>query len=264
VKSRVAETITRAFLLAAGLGTRLRPLTYHTPKCLVPIKGKPLLEIWLHFCERWGIQEVLINTHHLAPMVEAWAAAQSSRTRIRLAHEESLLGSAGTVAANRAFIGSAKDFYVFYADNLVSIDLESLRSFHFRHDGVLTLGLFHSSQPHQCGIVTLDSEQRVVTFEEKPVQPESDLANAGVFVARRELLDFLPTGGFSDFGKNILPKLVGRMRGYVLNGYLLDIGTLKNYERALVEWPPAGDRHSSREQMLGRPSRGLKTSEENC
>ena len=117
-------------------------------------------------------------------MVEAWAAAQTSRTRIQLSYEETLLGSAGTVAANRDFIGNSRDFYIFYADNLISVDLEALESFHFRHHGILTLGLFHSSQPRQCGIVTLDSEQRVVTFEEKPAQPKSDLANAGVLIAR--------------------------------------------------------------------------------
>jgi mannose-1-phosphate guanylyltransferase len=260
----VVETITKAFLLGAGLGTRLRPLTDHTPKCLVPINGKPLLEIWLNLCEQYGIQDVLINTHHLAPMVEAWASAQTSRTRIQLSYEESLLGSAGTVAANRDFIGKASDFYVFYADNLISVDLEALRSFHFRHDEILTLGLFHSPQPRQCGIVTLDSAQRVVTFEEKPAQPKSDLANAGVFIARRELLEFLPSGGFSDFGKNILPNLVGRMRGYVLKGYLLDIGTLENYQRAQLEWPLVRGHPSSGEWALGGPSRGFKTSEENC
>jgi len=254
----VVETITKAFLLGAGLGTRLRPLTDHMPKCLVPIHGKPLLEIWLNLCEELGIQDVLINTHHLAPMVEAWAAAQTSRTRIRLSYEESLLGSAGTVAANRDFIGNAQDFYVFYADNLVSVDLEALKSYHFRHDGILTLGLFHSSQPRQCGIVTLDSEQRVVSFEEKPTQSKSDLANAGVFIARKELLNFLPTSGFSDFGKNVLPKLVGQMRGYVLKGYLLDIGTLENYQRALVEWPLVGGLPSSADSAMGGPSRGVQ------
>jgi mannose-1-phosphate guanylyltransferase len=258
VESRVVETITKAFLLGAGLGTRLRPLTDHLPKCLVPINGKPLLEIWLNLCEQCGIQDVLINTHHLAPMVEAWAAAQTTRTGIQLSYEETLLGSAGTVAANRDFIGNSKDFYIFYADNLISVDLEALRSFHFRHDGILTLGLFHSSQPRQCGIVTLDSEQRIVTFEEKPAQPKSDLANAGVFVARRELLNFLPSSGFSDFGRNILPKLVGRMRGYVLKGYLLDIGTLENYQRALVEWPLAGGHHSSGELAWGGRSMGVQ------
>jgi mannose-1-phosphate guanylyltransferase len=254
----VAEVITKAFLLGAGLGTRLRPLTDHIPKCLVPINGKPLLEIWLDLCEQCGIEDVLINTHHLAPMVEAWAAAQTAGTRIQLSYEETLLGSAGTVAANRDFIGNSRDFYIFYADNLVSVDLGALQAFHFRHDGVLTLGLFHSSQPRQCGIVTLDSQQRVVTFEEKPAQPKSDLANAGVFIARRELLNFLPSNGFSDFGRNILPKLVGRMRGYVLNGYLLDIGTLENYQRAQLEWPLAGGHHFSGELALGGPSKGVQ------
>jgi mannose-1-phosphate guanylyltransferase len=249
----VVETIAKAFLLGAGLGTRLRPLTDRVPKCLLPINGKPLLEIWLNLCEQWGIQDVLINTHHLAPMVEAWAAARTSRTRIHLSYEETLRGSAGTVAANRDFIGNARDFYIFYADNLIAVDLEALASFHFRHDGILTLGLFHSPQPRQCGIVTLDSEQRVVTFEEKPAQPKSDLANAGVFIARRELLDFLPSSGFSDFGRDILPKLVGRMHGYVLKGYLLDIGTPENYRRALAEWPLVGSQlFSGNSAWVGR------------
>jgi mannose-1-phosphate guanylyltransferase len=190
-------------------------------------------------------------------MVEAWAAKQRSRTRIQLSYEETLLGSAGTVAANPDFIGNASDFFVFYADNLVSVDLEALESFHFRHDGILTLGLFHSSQPRQCGIVTLDAEQRVVSFEEKPTQPKSDLANAGIFIARRELFDFLPPRGFSDFGRNILPKLVGQMRGYVLNGYFLDIGTPENYHRALVEWPLVGGHCSSGEWPSGGPSMGV-------
>jgi mannose-1-phosphate guanylyltransferase len=191
-------------------------------------------------------------------MVEAWAAAQRSRTKIHLSFEETLLGSAGTVAANRDFVSNASDFYVFYADNLICVNLEALAAFHFRHDGILTLGLFHSPQPRQCGIVTLDSEQRVVTFEEKPDQPQSDLANAGVFIARRELLEFLPSSGFSDFGRDILPKLVGRMHGYVLNGYMLDIGTLENYQRALIEWPLVGGHPFSAEGALGGGSRGVQ------
>jgi mannose-1-phosphate guanylyltransferase len=162
------------------------------------------------------------------------------------------------VSANRDFIGNSRDFYIFYADNLISVNLEALQSFHFRHDAILTLGLFHSPQPRQCGIVTLDSEQRVVSFEEKPAQPKSDLANAGVFIARRELLNFLPSSGFSDFGRNILPKLVGQMRGYVLNGYLLDIGTLENYQRALLEWPLAGGHDFSQELVWGGPSMGVQ------
>ncbi|MGH9396752.1 MAG: nucleotidyltransferase family protein [Terriglobia bacterium] len=232
------DRIAKAFLLAAGLGTRLRPLTDHTPKCLVPIHGRPLLSLWLDFCEQRGVRQVLINTHHLAGQVGDWARSQKSRVKISLFHEEVLLGSAGTIAANREFVGDSKDFYVFYADNLVSTDLTGLDALHALHSGVLTIGLFQTPKPQGCGIVTLDSAGKVLSFEEKPSHPRSDLANAGLFLARRSLFDYLPQGAFADLGRDVMPKLVGSMWGQVLDGYLVDIGTHDNYARALREWPP--------------------------
>lgn len=209
------------------------------PKCLVPIHGKPLLSIWLEICEQLQIDEVLINTHYLADQVRAWARKQNSRVRIHLVHEEVLRGSAGTVAANRQFVRDRdnEDFYVFYADNLVCADLDALKSCHIRHDGVLTLGLFRSPKPEDCGIVTLDESGRITSFEEKPSNPKTNLANAGIFIARQTLFDWLPPDGFADFGKDVLPSLVAAMRGSVLDGYILDIGTPENYRRALKEWP---------------------------
>lgn len=232
--------ISKAFLLAAGIGTRLRPLTDGTPKCLVPIQGQPLLSIWLDFCERLGVREVLINTHHLAGQVRDWAANQSSTVKINLFHEDVLLGSAGTIAANRAFIADASDFYVFYADNLVRTDLTPLESLHRRHMGVLTMGLFETPRPQDCGIVTLDATGRVTSFEEKPANPRGSLAYAGILIARASLFDWLPTDGFAgvaDLGKDVLPKLAGEMSGAPLAGYLLDIGTPENYARAVRDWP---------------------------
>lgn len=238
--------ISKAFLLAAGQGTRLRPLTDHTPKCLVPIDGQPLLSIWLDFCERLGVQEVLINTHHLAGQLSDWAAKQKSALKIRLFHEEVLLGSAGTLAANRAFVGDDSNFYVFYADNLVRTDLSRLRSTHRENSGVVTMGLFETPRPQDCGIVTLDDDGRIISFEEKPVHPRSNLAFAGLLIASTSLFDWLPqptypdrsngTSRAADLGKEILPKLVGKMWGARLEGYLLDIGTPENYARALREW----------------------------
>lgn len=233
----MAEKISKAFLLAAGLGTRLRPLTDQVPKCLVPIHGKPLLTIWLEICASLEIREVLINTHYLAGQVRAWARIRNPAVRIHLFHEDALRGSAGTVAANRDFVRDAEDFYVFYADNLVSANLALLSATHFQHPGVLTLGLFHTSRSKDCGIVTLDASGCVTSFEEKPSQPKSQLANSGLFIARQELFNFLPSDGFADFGKDILPRLVGRMWGAVLEGYIWDVGTLDNYQRALEEWP---------------------------
>jgi len=232
----LSEDFSKAFLLAAGLGTRLRPLTEQIPKCLVPIHGKPLLSIWLETCEELGIREILINTHHLAEQVGAWSQKQGSRVRIRLVHEQTLRGSAGTVAANRDFVRGSANFYVFYADNLVDANLDALKAFHLDHDGPLTLGLFRSTKPEECGIVSLDPSGRITGFEEKPANPKSDLANAGIYVARQELFHYLPSSGFADFGKDVMPKLVGALWGFPLDGYLLDIGTPENYQKALNEW----------------------------
>jgi mannose-1-phosphate guanylyltransferase len=231
--------IQKAFLLAAGLGTRLRPLTESVPKCLLPINGKPLLSIWLEICNNLGLREVLINVHHFAGHVEAWAHEQKTRVQILLSHEPQLLGSAGTVAANRAFVGD-EDFFVFYADNLVGADLKALKLFHRTHSGVVTLGLFRTSQPESCGIVTLDPTGRITSFEEKPTRPKSGIANAGVYIARREIFDWIPALPVCDFGKDVFPHLVDRMWGMLLDGYLLDIGTPENYQKALREWPGTG------------------------
>lgn len=236
--------ITKAFLLAAGQGTRLRPLTHHTPKCLAPIGGQPLLSIWLEFCERLGVREALINTHHLPSQVRNWAAAQKTSLRIHLAQEETLLGSGGTIAAHRDFVGDTSSFYIFYADNLVSTDLTSLQRLHRRNPAVLTLGLFETPRPESCGIVTLGPGGLIASFEEKPAAPKSNLAFAGMLIASSALFDWLPApGAAADLGKDVLPELVGKMWGEKLEGFLLDIGTPENYARALREWPavlPAG------------------------
>jgi mannose-1-phosphate guanylyltransferase len=231
-------------LLAAGLGTRLRPLTDGTPKCLLPIGGRPLLSIWLEICADLGIEGVLINTHYRAEQVREWARNQKSPVKVELRHEKTLLGSAGTVKANAEFVRGIDNFYVFYADNLMSANLEVLRSLHARHQGVLTLGLFRSPRPRDCGIVTLDETGGIVSFEEKPAEPRSDLAHAGVFLARQAVFDYIPAQGASDFGKDVMPHLAGAMWGGLLDGYIRDIGTPESYQRALEEWPSAYSRRA--------------------
>ena len=254
----MSGSFAKAFLLAAGLGTRLRPLTDKIPKCLLPIQGTPLLSIWLSACEQLGIEEVLINTHHFAQEVRNWAQQQKSTVRIHLFQEENLLGSAGTIAANRNFIGGDDDFFIFYADNLVRANWEALKSFHLRHTGVLTMALFRTPKPASCGIVSHDESGRITNFEEKPADPKSDLANAGIYIARRGLFELLPHRPVMDFGKDVIPGLAGHAWGCLLDGYILDIGTPENYQRALVEWPIAGGQHSSGELAFGEPSMGVQ------
>jgi mannose-1-phosphate guanylyltransferase len=228
----------KAFLLAGGLGERLRPLTLQMPKCLVPVCGVPLLEIWLRLCERHGITEALLNVSQHADLVEAFLARRPrGGTRVRLVREERPIGTAGTVLANRAFTDAEDSFWVVYTDNLTDMDLDRMAAFHRSHDGLITMGLFRASSPRSAGIVELDSSGRVVAFTEKPEHPRSDLANAGLYLVRRPVLDMIASNQpLVDFGHHVLPKLVGRMHGYLIPGFYVDIGTPEALARAEAEW----------------------------
>ena len=240
----------KAFLLAAGRGTRLKPYTDSIPKCLIPIHGKPLLEIWLDHLRRHHIREVLINTHHHADQVEAFVGAYVHRHDIHivLSHEPQLLGSAGTLLNRRDFVDSEADFMIIYADNLTNIDMSRFSIFHQacrKKGGVLTMGLFHAPNPAACGIAELDAEQRITAFTEKPEAPRSDLANAGMYVTSQEFYEYFPERPLElesvlDIGHHILPRLTGRMYGYPVAEYLRDIGTIESYHMALQEWPGSG------------------------
>jgi len=227
----------RAFLLAGGRGERLRPLTLSTPKCLVPVNGTPLLAIWLDLLGRQGVREVLLNVSHHVDQVRAFLGVRASGPRVQLVVEQEPIGTAGTVAANRAFVAGADEFWVFYADNLTNLALAPMLAAHRRHDGVMTMGLFHAANPRASGIVDLEPDGRIVGFVEKPEQPRSDLANAGVYLARRALLKHIPVAdGIVDFGHDVLPRLLGRMYGHVIGEFLMDIGTPAALSHAAEAW----------------------------
>ena len=226
----------KAFLLAAGEGTRLHPLTLDIPKCLVPIGGVPLLEIWYRHLERYGIQEVLINTHHLPEKVEAFIRRLKTPISTTLTHEPVLLGSAGTVLRNRDFVAGESAFWIVYADSLTNLDLGALLRFHLKKASILTLGLFHTDVPKESGIVTLDPDGRINGFVEKSSDPPGDLSNTGVMAASRDLFTEIPNRFPCDLSYHVLPKLIGRMHGKVMSEFFIDIGTLANYQKAQEVW----------------------------
>jgi mannose-1-phosphate guanylyltransferase len=227
----------KAFILAAGEGTRLRPLTDSVPKCLLPIQGVPLLEIWLNNCKLAGITQVLVNVHAHAEAIKNFVAAQTTGVRIRVAEEPQLLGSAGTLAENRDFVAGEKAFFVLYGDVLTNIDLRRMLAFHEQKRLSATLGIYQVPDPTRCGIVGVDKDETIQSFVEKPAQPASHWAFSGVMAAGQEILDFLPARRPADIGFHLLPKLVGRMAAYKLSEYLSDIGTLENYQAAQKFWP---------------------------
>ncbi|HEV8494802.1 MAG TPA: nucleotidyltransferase family protein [Candidatus Angelobacter sp.] len=227
----------KAFILAAGDGTRLRPLTESVPKCLLPIQGVPLLEIWLNSCEAAGITDVLINAHAHAEAVKQFVATQKSGVRASIVEEPQLLGSAGTLAENRAFAGGEEAFFVLYGDVLTNVDLRRMLEFHRQKNLPATLGIYHVPDPTRCGIVTMDEHSVIQKFVEKPTHPESSWAFAGVMIAGQEIFDFVPDQRPADIGFGVLPKMAGRMTGYRISEYLIDIGTAENYQAAQRSWP---------------------------
>ncbi len=226
----------KAFLLAAGLGTRLRPLTDETPKCLLPIGGIPLLSIWLELCARHGVREVLVNVHHHAERVQGFLAGYAGPVGVRTVRERELLGTAGTIRENWEFVRDEGDFLILYADNLTDADLGALVRSHRAGGAPLTIGLFRAPSPEACGVVEVDHAGLVRSFIEKPRVPRSDLANAGIYVAGQELRGVLPPAGVADLGLHVLPELVGRARGCLIDGFLCDIGTPDGYQRAQEAW----------------------------
>ena len=226
----------KAFLLAAGHGTRLRPYTDKLPKCLLPIRGIPMLKIWLDLCRQYGITDVLVNTHAHASAVKEFVNRWKDGVRVAVVEETELYGSAGTLAANREWVEHDDAFWVFYADVLTNTDLAAMLAIH-QSRFLATLGLYSVPDPQRCGIATLDAESTIVNFVEKPRNPTTNLAFAGLMLATPRLLDFIPQTHGADIGFDVLPRLAGRMRGYRIPEFVLDMGTLENYESAQRLWP---------------------------
>jgi mannose-1-phosphate guanylyltransferase len=227
----------KAFLLAAGVGSRLRPITDTIPKCLVPIGGQPLLDIWLDAFDRAGVDEVLVNLHHLPDVVCHHLDARTGTPAVRTFFEPELLGSAGTLAANRAWVAGEDMFLACYADNLTDFDLRSLVLAHREHGAIATLTVFHSERPSAGGVVGLDEGGTVVGFQEKPSNPVSDLVNAGMYAFHPAMLDEIGGPPPRDIGYDLLPRLVGRARAIPVEGYFRDVGTIDAYQRVQQEWP---------------------------
>lgn len=227
----------KAFLLAAGIGSRLRPITDVTPKCMLDIGGRPLLDIWLDSFDRAGVEEVLVNLHHLPDVVRQHVATRTGPPAVRMVFEPDLLGSAGTLLANRDWVAGEESFLVCNADNLTDFDLRSLIEAHQHHDAIATLTVFRSERPWTGGVVETDAAGLVTGFTEKPAEPVSDLTNAGMYAFRPRVLDEIDGAPPADIGFDLLPRLVGRARAVLVDGYFRDIGTVDAYQRAREEWP---------------------------
>lgn len=234
----------KAFLLVAGRGERLRPFTDTTPKCLLPINGSPLLQIWLEHLECFGIDEVLINTHWLHEQVldfiEQWSASHK-QLKIVVCHEPVLLGSGGTLLANRQWAGQGP-FFIIYGDNLTRFDLQKMLAFHRGNRQPLTIRVYRGADPKRAGVVCLDENGVVIDFEEKPEKPKSDLGAGGIYIADCRIFDYFPEQaesarhGALDLSNHVLPRMAGKMKAYDSGEFSMDIGTPESLAKARRKW----------------------------
>jgi len=218
----------KAVLLAAGLGTRLKPITDSIPKCLVPINGVPLLDIWLDVLTKNNlISNIYVNLHYFSDKVDAHLQQRWSHVpHLKTWYEPTLLGTAGTLAHRCSEIND-DDVMVIHADNLSKFDMNDfINSFTRRPpSSVMTMMLFKTDTPKTCGVVELDEQQQVITMHEKVSNPPSNLANAAVYILQKGLVATLKERQMSDFSLDVIPHFYGRINTWTNHVYHRDIGT---------------------------------------
>jgi mannose-1-phosphate guanylyltransferase len=221
----------RALLLAAGLGTRLRPLTDTTPKCLVPIKGKLLLDIWCEALLAAGVTKLLINLHYKSEEVQQHLESSKFSELVETIYEPSLLGTAGTLLANRKFFEN-QDGILLHADNYCEANISELISAHEARPSNcdLTMLAFRTSTPETCGILEVSKDQVLQKMYEKSSDDHGNLANAAFYILSKKLIGELKDE--TDFSNEVIPKYFGKTLVVETSETFIDIGTPESYAHA--------------------------------
>jgi mannose-1-phosphate guanylyltransferase/mannose-1-phosphate guanylyltransferase/phosphomannomutase len=230
-------------VLAAGLGTRLRPITYEMPKPMVPVLNRPVMEHILRLLSRHGFAETIANLHWFPELIEGYFGDGSGcGVALSYSREERLLGTSGGVRNAAGFLGDS--FLVISGDALTDIDLAAMREFHDSHDGIATLATKRVADTTQFGVAITGADGRIQGFQEKPQPAEalSDLANCGIYMFDAEIFDFFPAPGssraagpgdpegFADWAMDVFPRLLEAdipFYSHEIDAYWNDIGNLE-------------------------------------
>ncbi len=220
----------KALILAGGLGTRLRPLTYTIPKPLVPLLGKPLVG---HIIDSLPpqVDSVVLAVSYMKDVLEGYFREHDPGREVILVNEDRPLGTGGAIKNVSRYLDGT--FIAFNGDVVCSLDLEAMLRYHRSHGGIGTLSLWPVEDPTAFGVVAL-SGQRIMKFQEKPKREEaaSDLINAGVYVFEQEILDHIPSGVVS-LERQVFPYILDQgLNGYRFDGYWIDCGTRENFLKA--------------------------------
>jgi mannose-1-phosphate guanylyltransferase len=223
-------------LLAAGLGTRLRPLTYEVPKPMVPVLGRPVMEHILELLARHGFDEVISNLHYFPEQIEdRFGDGSQWGVSLGYSHEAELLGTAGGVRNVRDHFGD-QTFLIISGDALTDVDLGALWEAHRARGGIATLSLKRVDDPSELGVVITGEDGRIQGFQEKPDPAEalSDLGNCGIYVMEPEIFDYFPDKPFVDWAQDVFPTLLEQdvpFYGHEIGDYWNDIGNIREFRQ---------------------------------
>lgn len=235
--------IKKAMVMAAGVGSRLDPLTQKIPKPLVPVLNKPVMDILLQKLRDYGVEKVIANTHYLAEQIQNRYTKNSPvDIHFDYIHEETLSGTAGGVKKCEFFFDDVEDFIVVSADGLHDADLDKIVKSHKESGCIATMAISAVDHAEVChfGVVVPTKEHYVSEFQEKPSieEAKSNYINTGIYVFNKRIFDFIPKGEKYDFAKNVFPRLLEageKINTYRIYSYWSDIGTIEQYIQSNID-----------------------------
>ena len=235
------KTISKAMIMAAGVGSRLDPLTRDVPKPLVPIVNRPVMDILLDKLSNIGVKSVVANTHYLADQIIDRYSKNPFGIDFHYIKEDNLSGTAGGLKKCQSFFDKGENFIVMSADGLSDADLKKGIEVHLKSGAIATIGVkkIDKSQVSHFGVVVTDENGFITEFQEKPLieLAKSNLINTGIYIFDYKIFDYIPENTFYDFAKNVFPKLLVEhaINTFEIDEYWSDIGTLEQYVKSTVD-----------------------------
>ncbi|MDR1695229.1 MAG: NDP-sugar synthase [Endomicrobium sp.] len=227
----------KAFVLAAGAGTRLRPLTYDMPKPMIPVAGKPALHYTFENLKKYGFKDVCVNLYYCPGAIVNYFRDNNPGINIKYSVEEKLLGTAGAIKRQEKFFD--KTFVVMSGDGLTDINLKKALEFHKKNKSVATIVLKEVDARFEYGITLTGKNGKIKSFVEKPKWKDvyADTVNTGIYIFEPEIFKYIPSGKFFDFGTDVFPNLLKKKKiyGYVMKEYWTDIGNIFEYKKGVFD-----------------------------
>jgi len=225
------------FLLAAGEGTRLKPITNFWPKCLMQINKRPLLEYWVQKLKKNNCRNIYINVNYLAEIVEKFIEENNYSKNIKILKEEALFGTAGSIRRHKDSFKRGP-LMLIHADNWSNANLLNLYEKHLARPKkcCMTLLAFRCEDITQCGILSINQKDILVEIKEKPLRSNTNLANAAIYIIEDEVLDFIKSNKqINDIAMDVLPNFIERIFVVETNEIHRDIGSFEQLKKAQMD-----------------------------